>query len=504
MRRTPLRIDVVRRRRQYLVCTHTCDGASRAHPCRIGYSLVQFLRLDPYSFYFCKSEGCDCKCREYKFDAEYRACEYCGHSPLQHYSLFNRDIVNPIRKYGYIGAGRSGFVKLKRSVLDKCLLRRTKAGRADEMVLPPKLVTLEANFLDDREFDFYQAIYTQSQAQFGSYVQAGTLLNNYAHIFDLLTRLRQAVDHPYLVLHSNRGSEAAAEAALASGLDAGSANTAPMNGNAVICGLCFEDATLPVEAGCGHFFCRACVVEFISLHVEGAALQCPTCSQSLSVDLAGTGNEAPGSGGTVSSGVGFDARNGLTASIRPKGILGKLDLARFQSSTKIEALMEELHLMQEQDPAAKAIVFSQFVSFLDLMEYRMQRAGIKVVKLNGGMSVAARDAVLCSFKDDFNTRVILISLKAGGVALNLTVASHIYLMDPWWNPAAEYQAIDRAHRLGQNKPIRAVRFVVRNTVEERILRLQDKKRLVFEGTVGGDIGSLSQLSEEDLRFLFQN
>ncbi|EOD20818.1 hypothetical protein EMIHUDRAFT_75096 [Emiliania huxleyi CCMP1516] len=120
------------------------------------------------------------------------------------------------------------------------------------------------------------------------------------------------------------------------------------------------------------------------------------------------------------------------------------------------------------------------------------------------MSVAAREGVLNSFKDDFGTRVILISLKAGGVALNLTVASHIYLMDPWWNPAAEYQAIDRAHRLGQHKPIRAVRFVVRNTVEERILRLQDKKRLVFEGTVGGDIGSLSQLSEDDLRFLFQN
>ena len=76
--------------------------------------------------------------------------------------------------------------------------------------------------------------------------------------------------------------------------------------------------------------------------------------------------------------------------------------------------------------------------------------------------------------------------------------------DPWWNPAAEYQAIDRAHRLGQHKPIRAVRFVVRNTVEERILRLQDKKRLVFEGTVGGDAVALSQLSEDDLRFLFQN
>jgi len=190
--------------------------------------------------------------------------------------------------------------------------------------------------------------------------------------------------------------------------------------------------------------------------------------------------------------------------VRLKGILGRLDMAQFRSSTKMEALMEELHAMSEADPAAKAIVFSQFVSFLDLLEYRIQRAGIKVVKLNGGMSVAAREGVLNSFKDDFGTKVILISLKAGGVALNLTVASHIYLMDPWWNPAAEYQAIDRAHRLGQHKPIRAVRFVVRNTVEERIIRLQDKKRLVFEGTVGGDIGSLSQLSEDDLRFLFQN
>ena len=160
--------------------------------------------------------------------------------------------------------------------------------------------------------------------------------------------------------------------------------------------------------------------------------------------------------------------------------------------------------MHEEDPAAKAICFSQFVSMLDLIEYRLQKAGVRVVKLNGGMNLAQRDSVLTAFKEDPDVRVILISLKAGGVALNLTVASRIFLMDPWWNPAAEYQAIDRAHRLGQHKPIRAVRFVVRNTVEERILRLQDKKRLVFEGTVGGDAASLSQLSEDDLRFLFQN
>jgi DNA repair protein RAD16 len=77
-------------------------------------------------------------------------------------------------------------------------------------------------------------------------------------------------------------------------------------------------------------------------------------------------------------------------------------------------------------------------------------------------------------------------------------------MDPWWNPAAEYQAIDRAHRLGQFKTIRAVRFIIENSIEDKILALQEKKRLVFEGTVGGDSAALGKLTVEDLRFLFQN
>ena len=114
-----------------------------------------------------------------------------AHLPLQHFSLFNRDVVNPIKKFGYVGAGRKAFTCLKKDVLEVCLLRRTKASRADEMVLPPKLITIEANFLDAKESDFYQALYTQSKAKFGAYIAAGTLLNNYAHILDLLTRLRQ-------------------------------------------------------------------------------------------------------------------------------------------------------------------------------------------------------------------------------------------------------------------------------------------------------------------------
>eukprot|EP00252_Welwitschia_mirabilis_P009545 TRINITY_DN2218_c0_g1_i4.p1 TRINITY_DN2218_c0_g1~~TRINITY_DN2218_c0_g1_i4.p1 ORF type:complete len:121 (-),score=33.43 TRINITY_DN2218_c0_g1_i4:671-1033(-) len=118
------------------------------------------------------------------------------------------------------------------------------------------------------------------------------------------------------------------------------------------------------------------------------------------------------------------------------------------------------------------------------------------------MSMQARDQTIEKFSSDAEYKVFLMSLKAGGVALNLTVASHVFLMDPWWNPAVEQQAQDRIHRLGQYKPIRVVRFVIANTIEERILRLQEKKKLVFEGTVGRSSEAFGRLTEADLRFLF--
>ena len=126
--------------------------------------------------------------------------------------------------------------------------------------------------------------------------------------------------------------------------------------------------------------------------------------------------------------------------------------------------MEELCFMRQRDPSAKGIVFSQFVNMLDIVEYRLKRGGIQCLKLTGGMSSSAKDRVLNAFVNNPNISVILISLKAGGVALNLTVASNVFLLDPWWNPAAEFQAIDRAHRLGQHKNVRAVRFIIENTI----------------------------------------
>jgi len=165
--------------------------------------------------------------------------------------------------------------------------------------------------------------------------------------------------------------------------------------------------------------------------------------------------------------------------------------------------MQELDNMRRTDPGAKALVFSQFVNMLDLVEHRLYLGGMRCVKLLGSLTLDQRDKAVKSFREDTNTNVLLISLKAGGVALNLTVANYIFLMDPWWNPAAEMQAIDRTHRIGQHKPIYATRIIVSNSIEARLLALQQKKKLVFDGTVGGDASSMSRLTVDDMRFLFQ-
>ncbi|BDA51349.1 probable ATP-dependent helicase rhp16 [Coccomyxa sp. Obi] len=459
---------------------------------RVGelYSLIRFLRIFPYAFYFCgagtakssKEAPCTCKCIDYPFSSNHRKCNHCGHSPLHHYCWWNKHVANPIKKWGYVGKGRKAMLLLKHQILPKILLRRTKVQCADVLALPPRTVVMRKDAFDEREADFYEALYTQSQAQFGAYVQAGTVVNNYAHIFDLLIRLRQAVDHPYLVVHSASGA-AAAQAASAKAAAAKSAADDDGDLNGGMCGVCHDPLEQPVVAACGHAFCRVCLAEYLD-GCTGVA-GCPSCQRPLSVDLTAA-SPAP-------------AR---VAGARKASILNRLALGEFQSSTKIEALREELHRTLQRDPSAKALVFSQFTSMLDLIFFRLQQVGIRCVRLEGSMTMDARNRMIDAFSNDPAVTVFLMSLKAGGVALNLTAASHVMLMDPWWNPAVEQQAQDRIHRLGQFKPIAVHRFIIAGTIEERILKLQEKKQLVFEGTVGRDAEALGRLTEDDLRFLF--
>jgi len=476
---------------------------------RVGefYSLVRFLRLDPMAHYVCRSKGCTCKQIHYRMMNG--KCKDCGHGSVQHYSHFNKYILNPIQRDGYAHDGRRAMFVLKNEVLDKCLLRRTKETRADEMNLPPRIVTIKALRLHPIEEDFYNALYTQTRSSFNDYVEDGTLLNNYAHIFDLLMRMRQSVSHPYLVVFSKKGAGSASTAA----------GPAVSNGT-VDCDICHESPTDRIVSSCCQAaFCKSCVLEYMETSAGiGAGTNgtpCPSCQAPFSIDLS----QAPaqdicddaslsvGNKKTQVSRVGLPSLKELPH-VATGSILRRIDLTQFATSTKIEALTQELVQMRKRSPGSKAIVFSQFVNMLDLIRWRLHSdpylgdMGLNARALHGGMDVKARNATLKDFSENPNVRVLLISLKAGGVALNLTVANYIYLMDPWWNPAAEMQAIDRTHRLGQYRPIRAVRFIAENTVEERILQLQEKKRLVFDGTVGRDAGSLKMLTVDDMKSLF--
>jgi superfamily II DNA or RNA helicase len=164
-----------------------------------------------------------------------------------------------------------------------------------------------------------------------------------------------------------------------------------------------------------------------------------------------------------------------------------------ESSAKVDMLVESLGVIAAED--GKALVFSQWTSLLDLIEPHLRSADIAFTRLDG--STRDRAGVVASFQDPAGPPVLLISLKAGGTGLNLTAADHVFLCDPWWNPAAEDQAADRAHRIGQDRPVLVYRMVSKDTVEERILALQTSKRALADAALG-EADRAASLTRDDL------
>jgi SNF2 family DNA or RNA helicase len=178
--------------------------------------------------------------------------------------------------------------------------------------------------------------------------------------------------------------------------------------------------------------------------------------------------------------------------------LALIDRARAEEpSAKLDVLLSRLEESREEDH--KALVFSQFTSFLALVRQRLDDAGIAYEYLDG--QTRDREARVERFQNDPACRLFLISLKAGGLGLNLTAAEHVFLLDPWWNPASEAQAIDRAHRIGQSQRVFAFRLIARDTVEERVLELQDTKRAVADAILGEGADLVGTLKKEDLELL---
>ncbi|MEC7241655.1 MAG: DEAD/DEAH box helicase [Myxococcota bacterium] len=168
-------------------------------------------------------------------------------------------------------------------------------------------------------------------------------------------------------------------------------------------------------------------------------------------------------------------------------------------SGKTELLLQKLAMVVEK--GHKALVFSQWTGFLDIISQEMQKAEIDHLRLDG--MTKDRQSVVAEFQSEQGPPVFLISLKAGGTGLNLTAADYVFIVDPWWNPAVEAQATDRAHRIGQTKPVIAVRLISEDSVEERIIALQNAKRELAEAAIGGAEAFAGKLTREELLAMFQ-
>ncbi|PYU44738.1 MAG: helicase SNF2 [Acidobacteria bacterium] len=177
---------------------------------------------------------------------------------------------------------------------------------------------------------------------------------------------------------------------------------------------------------------------------------------------------------------------------------GLLDSKRSSdSSAKLDVLLEQLR--EVLDEGHKALVFSQFTSLLKILRARLNRDGIFYEYLDG--ATGDRQTRVERFQNDKDCRLFLISLKAGGLGLNLTAAEYVFILDPWWNPAVEAQAVDRAHRIGQTRPIFTYRLIARDTVEEKVLELQKTKRDLAAAIIGAENSMIRDLRSEDLELL---
>ncbi|KAF4983034.1 hypothetical protein FZEAL_1459 [Fusarium zealandicum] len=425
---------------------------------RIGefFSLIRFLNVRPFASYLCKQ--CPCSTLEWSMDEDSR-CSQCKHAGMQHVSVFNQELLNPIQKFGNLGPGREAFRKL-RLMTDRIMLRRLKKDHTNSMELPVKEIYVDRQFFGEEENDFANSIMTNGQRKFDTYVAQGVLLNNYANIFGLIMQMRQVADHPDLILKKNA--------------DGGQ--------NVLVCCICDEPAEDTVRSRCKHDFCRACVGSYVRSTDEP---DCPRCHIPLSIDL-----EQP----EIEQDENYVKKN---------SIINRIKMENWTSSSKIELLVHELHKLRSDNSSHKSIIFSQFTTMLQLIEWRLRRAGITTVMLDGSMTPAQRQASIEHFMNNVNVECFLVSLKAGGVALNLTEASRVFIVDPWWNPAAEWQSADRCHRIGQTRPCTITRLCIEDSVESRMVLIQEKKTNMIHSTVNADDKAMESLTPQDMQFLFR-
>ncbi|XP_040997127.1 helicase-like transcription factor CHR28 isoform X3 [Juglans microcarpa x Juglans regia] len=461
-------------------------------------------------------------------DDLYSYFRFLKYDPYAMYKSFYNTIKVPISRNSL-----HGYKKLQ-AVLRAIMLRRTKGTLIDGepiIKLPEKKINLTKVNFSIEERAFYTKLEADSRTQFKAYAAAGTVNQNYANILLMLLRLRQACDHPCLVKDYNSDSVGKDSLKMAKKLPRDMLINLLncLETSFAICRVCDDPPEDPVVTVCGHVFCYQCVSEYLT--GDDNTCPAPGCKEQLGSDIVF-------SKASLSSCL-YDDVDSPTISRSTE----RLVLQNEYGSSKIRAVLEILQthckrpksmecngspLSQEmtyienghsgvgaikhttvfsKPPAEgpiKAIVFSQWTSMLDLVEISLNDSCIEYRRLDGTMTLGARDRAVRDFNTDSEVTVMLMSLKAGNLGLNMVAACHVILLDLWWNPTTEDQAVDRAHRIGQTRPVTVTRITIKDTVEDRILSLQEEKRKMVASAFGEDQsgGSATRLTVEDLKYLF--
>ncbi|XP_051130364.1 helicase-like transcription factor CHR28 isoform X2 [Andrographis paniculata] len=444
---------------------------------------------------------------------------FLRYDPYDKYKVFASSIKGLISKDSV-----KGYKKLQ-VVLRNIMLRRTKGTMIDGkpiISLPPKIIQLRKVDFSLEERTFYDKLEADSRQQFKAYAAAGTVNQNYANILLMLLRLRQACDHPLLVKGFSSGPVRSNSDEVVGMLPKDMLDNLWNQLKNSVCKRCNDTPEEPTVTMCGHVFCYQCLSE----RLTGEDITCPAndCKQQLGADLVysrSTLAKFCGSSGSDTS-VLYELDNEARVlqseyiSSKIKCALEILKLHCISKKHKVKlgdvvrfdedaSCTSDLELNCDNRQSEKAIVFSQWTCMLDLVEMSLRNSHISYRRLDGTMSIAARDKAVKDFNSDPEVDVMLMSLKAGNLGLNMVAACRIILLDLWWNPTTEDQAIDRAHRIGQTRPVTVSRLTIKNTVEDRILALQEEKRKMVASAFGEDQsgGHATRLTVEDLRFLFE-
>lgn len=434
--------------------------------------------------------------------------------PWSNFSFWKTFITVPFESGDFIRA-----LDVVQTVLEPLVLRRTKDMKTPDgealVPLPARTIEVEKIVLSQDERDVYDHIFLRAKSVFAANAEAGTLLKSYTTIFAQILRLRQSCCHPTLTRKAQIVADEE-DAGLASDLANGLADDMDLSslierftaegdqdvnkfGAHVLkqiqdeadaeCPICSEEPMIDqAVTGCWHSACKECLLNYIAHQRDKNQIpRCFNCREPINardVFEVVRHDHIPDSPKHA-----FKAEDSVPPSTQtPRISIRRIGLS---GSAKMQALLGHLKKTRREEKGAKTVVFSQFTSFLDLIEPALARDHIPFLRFDGSISQKQRAHILAEFTSSPKPYVLLLSLRAGGVGLNLTCANKVFMMDPWWSFAVEAQAIDRVHRMGQEREVKVVRFVVEGSIEEKMLRIQERKKFIAS--------SLGMMSDEEKR-----